>query len=58
MRMSSADSSTGVRRVTADIGAEITGVRAGPDLPAEVVRTIRGAFSWSTRCCSSVASTI
>ena len=41
--MSSADSGVGVRRVTAGIGAEVTGVLVGPDLPAEVVRAIRGA---------------
>ena len=36
--------STDVRRVAGHIGAEITGVRAGPDLPGPVLDTIRAAL--------------
>jgi alpha-ketoglutarate-dependent taurine dioxygenase len=41
--MSSVGTSVEVRRVTGTIGAEITGVRVGPDLPGETVRAVRDA---------------
>src|SRR5260370_30352676 len=42
--MSTAVTAVGVRRVAGNIGAEITGVRVGPDLPAPVVKEIRDAL--------------
>jgi taurine dioxygenase len=42
--MSSADSTIDVRRIAGHIGAEITGVRVGADLPDSVVTIIRDAF--------------
>jgi taurine dioxygenase len=42
--MSTAVTAIGVRRVAGSIGAEITGVRVGPDLPGPVVRQIRDAL--------------
>src|SRR6266700_4277969 len=40
-RMSSVATDIDVRRVAGSIGAEITGVRVGPDLPGPVVKLIR-----------------
>jgi taurine dioxygenase len=42
--MSTAVTAIGVRRVAGSIGAEISGVRVGPDLPGPVVRQIRDAL--------------
>jgi taurine dioxygenase len=42
--MSTAVTAIGVRRVAGNIGAEITGVRAAPDLPGPVVKQIRDAL--------------
>jgi alkyl sulfatase len=42
--MSTAVAAIGVNKVTANIGAEITGVKIGPDLPAPVVSQIRDAL--------------
>jgi alpha-ketoglutarate-dependent sulfate ester dioxygenase len=39
--MSQGATAIGVHRVTGTIGAEITGVRVGPDLPGEAMKTIR-----------------